>query len=361
MIVFRYFTKEVLNTLLAVTAVLLLVFLSNQIIRWLNEAASGDIASSVLMHLVLLELPYLLGLLLPLGLFLGILISYGRLYAENEMTVLFSSGMSRWQLSNITLSIATIVFVVVAILVMWINPLIAGQQNKLLTESSNNIIGTLVPGHFQTMQSDNQVIYVDSLSDDKQTAKNVFMAQLPTGKSNSKQWIVLSAQRGKQAKGPDGKSTFIVAEDGYRFQGVPGQKDYQITKYKEYGTKTPDVNDSKNDIEEAALPTLTLLANRQSNLDYFSELQWRISLPVSVYVLALLGMVLSKVKPRSGRFKQLVPAILLYIVYVNFIFVGREWLEDGVSPVALGLWWVHGVMLLIVGITSWWQTGRAKT
>lgn len=41
------------------------------------------------------RMPGFLQLILPLGLFLGILLAYGRLYLDSEMTVLSATGMSK--------------------------------------------------------------------------------------------------------------------------------------------------------------------------------------------------------------------------------------------------------------------------
>ena len=87
-IISRYLLKEVLASLLAVTIVLLLIFLSNQLVRYLSYAASGKIAAHLVVQLMGFEIPYLLALLLPLGLYLGIILAFGRLYADSEMAVL---------------------------------------------------------------------------------------------------------------------------------------------------------------------------------------------------------------------------------------------------------------------------------
>jgi lipopolysaccharide export system permease protein len=359
LIIFRYFTKEVLQTLIAVTVVLLLVFLANQIVRWLNEAASGDIASTALIHLVLLELPYLLGLLLPLGLYLGILITYSRLYVENEMTVLFASGMSQWQLLNMTLSIASIVFVVVLALVCWVNPMIAVKQTELLNVSAKNVVGTLIPGHFQSISHDSQVVYVESLATDKKSAKNVFIAQMPTAGASDADWVILSAAKGHQEAGELPDESYVVTEEGYRYQGTPGTAAYQITQFQQYGVKVPSVT-SKHSVEEQAIPMADLIKHRHDNLAYFSELQWRLALPISVFLLAVLAMLISRVQPRHGRFAKLVPAIMIYIVYANLIFIGRDWLESEKMPAIFGLWWVHGVMLLLILQVAVWQWVRGR-
>ena len=71
------------------------------------------------------------------------------------------------------------------------------------------------------------------------------------------------------------------------------------------------------------------------------------AMPVSVLVLALLAFPLSRVNPRRGKFSQLLPAILLYILYGNLLFLGRAWVRKGILSFDVGMWWVHGLMLLI--------------
>src|SRR6185312_11366482 len=102
-IIFQYLAKEVLLTLLALTSILLLIFMSNQLVIYLNRAASGIIPGMLVMKLMILELPQLLGLLLPLGFYFALLLAYGRLYAEYEMTVLKACGFSHGQLLKYSL------------------------------------------------------------------------------------------------------------------------------------------------------------------------------------------------------------------------------------------------------------------
>ena len=67
-----------------------------------------------------------------------------------------------------------------------------------------------------------------------------------------------------------------------------------------------------------------------------AELQWRFALPISVLMLALLAIPLSHVRPRQGRYSHILPAILIYIVYMNLLFIARNWVErNGARSVSL--------------------------
>src|SRR5262245_308053 len=102
MLIQRYFFREVLQTLLATTAILLFVFISTQFVRYLSQAALGKLTTTILFKLMLLQVPFLLGLLLPLGVYLALLLSYARFCADREMIVLQSCGFSIWNVAKIT-------------------------------------------------------------------------------------------------------------------------------------------------------------------------------------------------------------------------------------------------------------------
>ena len=98
----------------------------------------------------------------------------------------------------------------------------------------------------------------------------------------------------------------------------------------------------------SVLPTMELLSD--DSIEARAELQWRIAIPLSIPFLVLIAVPLSSVDPRQGRFGKMFPAILLYLGYFLLLLASRRVLEDGKIPIQLGLWWVHGIML-IIGIT----------
>jgi lipopolysaccharide export system permease protein len=56
----------------------------------------------------------------------------------------------------------------------------------------------------------------------------------------------------------------------------------------------------------------------------------------------------SRVSPRSGRYGGIVTAVLLFLVYYNLLGMSRIWVEQGVIPQVIGLWWVHLVFIALV-------------
>jgi lipopolysaccharide export system permease protein len=359
MIVFKYLTKEVIATLFATTFILMLIFMSTQFVHYLGDAAfGGRYSSSVVFHIMVLQVPYLLGLLLPLGFYLAVLTAYGRLHADRELMVLYSCGMSEWRLLSMTMSMAVVVAIIVGILTCGLSPYVAKAQKDLVEQAkSQPLVETIMPGRFYSLEGGRKVFYIESVSRDHKYLKNIFVATLSaqaqkTGKNN---WGLVSADKGYQVQKND---HVLKVMDGYRYQGTPGDNNYQVQHFDKLSWHLPhQMVDYGHEPE--VIPTMQLLTEGMSNLDDVAELQWRFSMPLSVFLLALLALPLSKVNPRQGKFAQFLPAVLIYIFYANMMFVGRSWIQSGAVPPWLGLWWLHGALLLtavtIIFLRSPWK------
>mgnify|MGYP001827883291 FL=1 len=106
---------------------------------------------------------------------------------------------------------------------------------------------------------------------------------------------------------------------------------------------------------------MTVSALMQSDdLDHIAELQWRIGVPLSTIVLAFLAVPLSKSRPREGRYGRLAIGLLVFIIYLNMLSAAQSWIEQGTISPRLGLWWVHGAMLLVGVLLLAYQNGWHK-
>lgn len=346
MLIFRYLAKEVFITLISLTAILLLIFMSNQFVQYLNRAAAGNIPVMIIMKLMMLELPNLMGLLLPLGFYVALLIAYGRLYAESEMTVLKACGYGQSDLFKHSFIMAFFVFLVVLVIMIWVSPMIATERAKLMKSTGpKTLIQTIVPGRFRQTSSGKEVFYVESMSRNHQQAQHIFLARTVI-KDNKPQWNILWADRAFAQTDVKTLEDYIVLEQGREYEGSPGKANYQVAQFKDYKIRLPHPRlVIQDDIRTAA--THDLIKNYASNLKKSAELQWRLSIPLMTLVLTLVAIPLSRVNPRSGKFAKLLPAILIYIIYANFMFVSRDWIVSGKVPLWLGMGWLHVVIGLI--------------
>jgi len=353
MIINRYLNKEILSTLFAVTLILMLVFLSQQTVRYLGYAASGKIASNILLPLLGFEIPYLLVILLPLGMYLGMFLVYSRLYVDSEMFVLNISGCGSRQLMMATFPLTLVIAGIVMVLALWVNPWIASQKDRLIAQglTEENILKTLMPGRFNVSSDGRRVIYVESISQRPKHAENLFIAEEKKVTKDSAAFpdqvnqVVISAKQGSPFYDQALQQHFVVAGDGYRYEGVPGQNEYKIIQFKKYAVHIPDANFKSDRELQEGVPSWRLWQGYDKP-SYAAELQWRCSLALAPLILALLVFPLSQVKPRQGRYLMAVPALLIYTIYINLLFVARHWVELGKLPSYLGMWSVHVALFI---------------
>ncbi|NLC20477.1 MAG: LptF/LptG family permease, partial [Halomonadaceae bacterium] len=78
-----------------------------------------------------------------------------------------------------------------------------------------------------------------------------------------------------------------------------------------------------------------------------AQLQWRLSLPLMVFILTLLAMPLSRVNPRQGRFAKLLPAIFLHVCYLSLLLAALDAIGRGTLPAVIGMWPIHLLFLLL--------------
>lgn len=331
MIIARYLNKQILLVSSAITFFLLMIVVLSRILKYLTQASQGELDSSVLLLLMFYRLPEYLPTILPLALLLGILLAYGRMYSENEMTVLIACGVSRFKLFCITLLSALVVGLVVAILVLKVTPWGLVNAGALLeTQKNLNEFDVMVPGIFQNISRGARTTYTQSMVGDEM--HNVFMVERESNR-------VTVAEIAIPVEDENG-GRFVLFKNGTITEGVPGSDDYTLTEFEELGVVIPQREIALDFIlKESAMSTAQLFGSDDNA--HKAELQWRFSLILLIPILTLLAVSLSKVDPRQGRFGKLAPAIVIYILYFGLLTASKDMVSDGELSAAVGLWWVH--------------------
>jgi len=323
--------------MVAVTTVLLMILMSGRLIRQLASAAAGEVSLEIVFFTLLLRLPSFLEMILPLALFISILLTYGRLYAESEMTVLTATGFSNKKLLAYTMIPALALTAVVASFSLWLSPWGAQKMEDLYKKQSQlTEFELLAPGRFQSTEKGSRVTYTERLSDDKSEMRKVFIADGNT---------LLVAERGTQYVSDETGSRFLELHNGRRYDVAPGQLDMQSLDFNLYGVKIADEPEERRKLRKEAISTSDLVGS--DNPKYQSQLRWRISLILMVPIVTLIAFPLSKVNPRQGKFAKLFPAIVLYMVYISLIIGLVGMIEKGKVHPDGPIWVLHLVYLAI--------------
>ena len=345
----RYLLKEVIYGWLAVTIVLWLILISNRLVLFLSDAASGDIAASLIFRLLGLKMVWYMVHIVPFALALGVVLGLGRLYRDNEMTVMSACGVGTWRIYKPLLGFGLAVAIAVTWLALFISPEVQRISDRLTLMAEEQADLTLLgAGRFNEIQNGRLTFYAEQLSADKQRMQNLFIVLRRKDEKDGRLPQLLTAKSAYRKRDAESGDSFLVLVDGYRYEGRPGDANYRIARFSEYGVRielpaSMDVVDKRE-----STPTPVLM--KSTNVKDIAELQWRIMMPVSVMVLLILAVPLGRSLPRQGRYGRLVVAVLLFVIYYNLMGVAEVWMVDGVVPSAIGVWWVALLPVMLTAI-----------
>lgn len=355
MIISRYFSRQLLTSTAAVAAVLVMILVFGRLVKFLAEAAAGRISGDVVFIVMAYRLPGFLELILPLALFLGILLAYGRMYLENEMVVLEACGVSQTRLLGFALLPTLLVSILVGLFSLYISPLGAANSDKILQqEKRRSGLEVLTPGRFHASRDGKTVTYTESVSRDDARMENLLIVH--NDSDNPKRVALIAAANGSYRIDEASGSRYLVLLQGTRFQGEPGKSNFNRAVYGQYDIKIEQQAPYDPSQEVKNLPTLTLWQRQDATAR--AELHWRIAIPLLVPIVVFLAVPLSRVNPRQGRYLKLLPAIMLYLAYLSLLLAGKNAIAKGSLDPHLGLFWIHGSFLLLALLVHRWPNIR---
>jgi lipopolysaccharide export system permease protein len=349
----RYIFREIAMTWLGVTMVLLLILLTNQFARVLGDVAKGKLPKDAAFDVIGLSAAQYLTVLIPIGLFLSIMLALGRLYRDSELPAMMAcrvgpSGIYRpllWLLVPLALAVA------------WLSidgaPRALTAIDRIGAEARREAdLASIEPGRFTMFGPDQAVVYGERVTADGDMEK-VFMQRLV---SDGRVEVVI-ADRGEQVESEDPDTRMLVLHNGRRYEGVPGTTRFRVVEFAEHGIpyQLPSLNPP--DPQPRAMPFSQLM--RSGELAHIAEMQWRLGIPLSTIILAMLAVPLSKSRPRAGRYGRIGIGLLVFIIYLNMLSAAKAWIEQATVSPTLGLWWVHGCVLLftltLLAIQNGWH------
>ena len=324
-----------------VLSILLIVIVSTQIIRVLGMASSALIPGEGIFALVGFTLLSTLPVVMGGSLFVAILLTLTRCYRDSEMVVWFSAGLSLKAWVQPVLMFALPTIAVITALTFLVYPWAAARLDQYQRQLESRDEAALVQeGVFQESKRADWIYFVEDLDVKTGRVRNVFVHSKQRdgfGTMVAKQGLLETHENGDR---------FLVLLNGHRYDGVPGSPEYRVMDFERVSLRIEPAEGRKVLSRAKTLTTGDLLTQRTPiNL---AELVWRIGLPLSALVLALLAIPLSFVNPRIGRSFNLLAAVFLYFLYSNCISISESLVASG----KLAPWWavlaVHGVMLIVV-------------
>ena len=327
MILNRYFLKDIFLYTAAVSFIFLLIVVSSRSIQYLEQAAVGEINPEVVAWVILYRLPEFFQLILPLSFFLSLVLTVGKFSANNELNIYEQNGFTVRRLIAISLIPASLVAVVSMCLSIWISPESNIRASQLLEEQSfQDKFRSIQPGSFHRLNED---LLIYAKKREGRILQSVFIQTNPKKQTNTGT-IVTADSASLDITNPN---ILLLNEGNLYFK----QKDYQSSRM--------SFEELQMNIE--ASPPIKVLDKITEKTSIQSKFQWSISLGLMSLIAVLLAIPVSKVPPREGRYKRVLPAIFIFIFYLGLLITSRGWLETGIIQAFPGMYSVHLVFMVL--------------
>ncbi len=329
---------------------LLIILVGTQFARVLSRAAADRLPRDVMFQLMGLKTVEYLTVLVPLAVFFSIVLALGRLYRDSEMTVMAACGVGPARLYRPVLLFAGFTAAMLAWLAFDVRPVVAYRSHVVKLEAQRDLRANLITASRFRSTPDGSLVFYARAAEEDGSLRGVFIQRR---RGDTVELAV--ATRGVQRPTADGQGRELILYDGRRFVGTPGTTDLRIVDFEEHGIPVvlPQA-DTRPDDPEMVLTT-DLLATRTA--EDWAELHWRLASPISLMILALLAVPLSRSGSRASRYDRLGYAILVYLIYSNLLGVAYSMVaKEKIAP-WLGFWWVHVPLAALAFVLMAWQSG----
>lgn len=354
--------KDLARNFGATLVILVTIVMTITLIRTLGQASRGSVNPSEVMLVMGLSVLGQMTTIATLSLFIAVVASLSRMYADSEMVIWFSSGRGLANFIRPLFRFTWPILTMIALLALFIWPW-SNQQIEDLKQrfEKRNDVERIAPGQFQESAGGNRVFFIDKDSPGQEWGSNVFVSSRD-GQTES----VTTATKGRVEL--IGADRFLFLENGQQWLTHQLTGETRLTQFEKYllliDTGTVTLSERSN---SRLLSTLALL--QDFNPIHQGELSWRIGLSLAGINLVLMALAMSAVNPRAGRSYHLGLALFVFIAYYNFLNVGQNWIATGRIGFVPFMLQLHGGMLFValswVSIRhmnwSWRSLWRPKT
>lgn len=346
MIYKRYFITEIIKSAAAIFIVVVAIYAGDCAINFMAETTAGSLPPAMVGFLILLRVGIALEVIIPITFFLAVILAMGRLYKDLEMTAFAACGLGMVRVLKLVCILSLPVALAAAFASLHIRPHAWAKIYRVMDEAQSQFdISRLNPNSFFEMQYGKIVFFAEEVQAAENSAQKVFVRL-----ADGDKWRVIQARQMTQAESGDGQRTLLFRE-GSMYEPPGDDAAGKITRFTQARFPLSDQNPANSRYRRKATVTPELIGS--ARLEDVTELQWRLSAPLSTVLLALLGIPLSKSSPRQGKFARIGAAIIIFAVYFQVFVVARTWVDDAVVPPVPGIWWVPALLAGVTLVLLW--------
>lgn len=353
-IIERYIARELMKPFLVVSAVFTGLYGSFITARLLAEGVTKTLGLAAMLKLLLLKTVIALEVVMPITLYIAVVIALSRLHRDQEINVLRAMGVSELRIVYAVLLIIIPAGIVSGVLSIYVRPSAYNASYSLNSQLEGELnIDRFQAGRFYGNEGSGRVVYIEAKDDTGKQMNHVFHFIHQENRSE-----ILVAKEAHQPPSVAGQRPQIHLYDGYIYQlghsAMQEKKDVTV-KFEKlvYFIDSASISE----LNRKATPT-AVLSNSDRPRD-IAEYQWRLARPIATILLALIAVPLSRASPRQDKStRTYLIAAAVSAIYYALSILAQNWVMRGTVGSMPGVWWLHGLMFLIVLLMLFPRSGR---
>ena len=322
---------EVLKSTAGVLLIFFFLVVSSRFVGYFEQASEGLIDPNLIYKIVILRFPDFITLLLPLSFFLGVVITMSRLYSDREIYGFFTGGLSEIDFLKYLLPQSLLFFFLTLLLSIYVAPYTKELSKEMISlDSLQEQFESIKPNQVFPLKNNEGFVFI---KDKQESVFNEVVLYISNEDYSS---IVVADQLSYDDLNSIMNLNF---KNGSMYQGLFEEGSLVVSTFK--NLKIP-VSTEENSVAGLSFARLFDYSARSTK----SQMQWNISIPITIFILLIIGINLSKVEPRQGRLSVLLPAIFVYILYLSLLILARESFDNNSAITQNYIWFVHFIFFI---------------
>jgi lipopolysaccharide export system permease protein len=331
----RYVAWEVLAPFLMGVGLLTFALVTGRLVKLTEMVVNHGVTIGEVLGLIGYILPAFLELTLVMAVLLGVLLGFGRMSGDQEMTAARACGVSLYRIAVPVMAVAVVVYAISSWFAFTVRP----WANQRLEDRLYYLTRTkAAAGLREKIFNDDLpgvMIYVDHISNDDGTLHGVLISD----SRDAHQQTTIIGKTGMVL--PDDKGgTTLRLFDGSLYGTEANTDQSRVTSFRIYDLSFRPKEaglGADRDPDELAYDQLTARiakARAAGKADYEAEteLASKYTVPLATVMFAMLGIALGLKPARGGHSERFGVAVGLFFFYYGLMRVGRTLAERGVLP-----------------------------
>ncbi len=312
----RYILRQSFGVMVFVTGALAAAVWLAQSLPLIDLIINRGLSLDIFLYLALLILPRFLDVVLPIGLFIAVLLTFNRLTAESELVVMRAAGLGPMTLARPVLLLAAISFALLMSFSLYVLPVTSRAFKDLQFEIRNRFVSSLIQEGTFTTISDKLTVYIRN-----RDANGDVVGLMINDSRDPQRPITLLAERAAFVDTPTGSR--IVMLNGNRQQFDPQTRKLSVLTFERYTLDLGAMQDApvvrfrgaeERFFGELMFPKTNDAVIRRS---FIMEAHQRLLVPLSVLGFSLipLACLLPGEFSRRGQGKRVMAAIVVAFLF----------------------------------------------